>query len=133
MVFFMLVKLWVHIFEKSHPPIALGTSYIKLQLLWICKGWFIYTRFRASIQNEDGFIRLYDCISVMRDVSRASHELRRSESKRRSSVELSKNLSERRGLPSQWVSAANEQATTLFDTLVKSRQACYWCIRKIVY
>ena len=39
-----------------------------------------YTRFHASIQKSRRF--LCDCVSVMRDVSRASHELRRSESEK---------------------------------------------------
>ena len=47
-------------------------------------------------KRADGFIRVYNCISVMRDVSRASHELRGSDSKRRSSIELSSNIGERR-------------------------------------
>ena len=50
-------------------------------------------------KRADGFMWVSDCISVMRDVSRASHELRRSESKRRSSIELSNNISERRCEP----------------------------------
>ena len=32
--------------------------------------------------RADGFVRVYDCITVMRDVSRASHELPRIESKK---------------------------------------------------
>ena len=40
----------------------------------------ICTRFHASIQKSRWF--LCDCALVMRDVSRASHELRRSESKK---------------------------------------------------
>ena len=40
----------------------------------------IYTRFHASIQKSRRF--LCDCVMVMRDVSRAFHELRRSESKK---------------------------------------------------
>ena len=43
-----------------------------------------------------GFIRVYDCISVMRDVGRASHELRRSESKKAMLEERSNNISKRR-------------------------------------
>ena len=53
--------------------------------------------------------------------------------KRRSSIELSNNISKRRGVPSRWVSAVNERAAILSDTLVRSRQASYWCIRNIVY
>ena len=40
----------------------------------------IYTRFHASIQKSRRF--LCDFVSVMRDVSRASHELRRNESEK---------------------------------------------------
>ena len=47
--------------------------------------------------RADGFKRVFDCISVMRDVSRASHELRRSESKKAKLEKLSNNISERRG------------------------------------
>ena len=47
-------------------------------------------------KRADGFMWVYDCISAMRDVIRASQELRRSESKRRSTIELSNNISERR-------------------------------------
>ena len=46
--------------------------------------------------KADGFIRVYDCITVMRDISRASHELRRSESKKAKLEELSNNISEMR-------------------------------------
>ena len=65
--------------------------------------------------------------------SRASHELCRSESKKAKLEELSNNVSERRGVPIRWMSAANKRAAILSDTLVRSRRAIYWCIRNIVY
>ena len=46
-------------------------------------------------KRADNFLRVYDCLSVMRDFSRASHELRRSESKKAKLEELSNNISER--------------------------------------
>ena len=53
--------------------------------------------------------------------------------KRRSSMELSNNISKRRGVPSRWVSAVNKRVAILSDTSVRSRQASYLCIRNIVY
>ena len=43
-----------------------------------------------------GNSQVNDCISVMQDVSQASHDLRRSESKKAKLEELSNNISERR-------------------------------------
>ena len=49
------------------------------------------------------------CISVMRDVSRASYELRRSESKKAKLEELSNNKRERRVVPRRRMNEANER------------------------
>ena len=46
--------------------------------------------------RADGFIRVFVCIFVMRDFSRASHELRGRESKKAKLKELSNNISEKR-------------------------------------
>ena len=56
-----------------------------------------------------------------------------SKSKKAKLQELSKSISERRGVPSRWVSTVNGRAAILSDTLVRSRQASYWCIRNVVF
>ena len=93
----------------------------------------IFTRFHAFVFSSSmilcgGKSRVNDCISVMRDVSRASLELRRSESKKAKLEELSNNISERR-----CELKANERAAILSNALVRSRHTSYWCIRNIVY
>ena len=67
--------------------------------------------------------------------SRASHELRRSESEKAKLEELSNNISERRCelKANEPVRERSERAAILSDTLVRSRQASYCCIRNIVY
>ena len=43
-----------------------------------------------------GNSQINDCTSVMRDISRASHDLRKSESKKAELEDLNNNISERR-------------------------------------
>ena len=50
--------------------------------------------FILLFNRADGFIRVYDCVFVMGDGSRVSHELRRSVSKKAKLEELSKNICE---------------------------------------
>ena len=83
----------------------------------------IYTHFNASIQKSKRL--LCDCVLVMRDVSRASYEFRRSESKKAKLEELSNNIGERRyelKTNRAGEERSDERVAILSDTLVRSRR-----------
>ena len=83
-----------------------------------------------------GNSQVTDCISVMRDVNRASYELRRSDSKKAKLEELSNNISERRCelKANEPVSESSERASGYnvgFATRRLKRD--WWQIRSILY